>query len=189
MKNQSDRELYTAACTGDRAAFEALAERHHRYTMQVAASYVSDQSAAEDIAHKAWLNICRHIKRVTDGETKPLTLKYEHSLVSWLKTITSNVARDEFRRRSHFDTSELHDDDVVIEPDFTERLNMAEMRSSVWDAFKLLSERCRELLLLLLKDPPLSYEAVAQILDRPVGSIGPTRARCIDNLRTNLGAA
>lgn len=186
MQELSDTELYRSACKGDREAFRALAERHHRYTIRIAVGFVSDRSSAEDIAHKAWLNVCRHIKQVQDGERDPLTLKYDNSLMGWLKMITSNVARDEFRRRSRLSSEELEDDAVSYEPNLLDRLNLAEMKEATWEAFKKIGERCRELLLLLIEDPPLSYEQIAVILDRPVGSIGPTRARCLDKLRANL---
>ena len=189
MITQSDIELYHASCKGDREAFQQLAERYHQYTIKVALSFITDRSSADDVAHKAWLNVCRHIKQVEGGEREPLTLKYDRSFMSWLKTVTSNVARDEFRRQARLDVVEVEEETVITEPDFLQRLNLSEMRTAVWEAFRKLSERCRELLLLLIEDPPLSYQAIAEILDRPVGSIGPTRARCVNTLRANLGPA
>jgi DNA-directed RNA polymerase specialized sigma24 family protein len=49
-----------------------------------------------------------------------------------------------------------------------------------------LPDRQRVLLLLLLEDPPLSYDEISARLDMPVGSIGPTRARCLAKVRTAL---
>jgi hypothetical protein len=51
------------------------------------------------------------------------------------------------------------------------------------EAFALLSQRCRELLSLLIADPPAGYTQISAALGMPVGSIGPTRARCLDALR------
>ena len=48
-----------------------------------------------------------------------------------------------------------------------------------------LPERQRALLLLLIEDPPLSYEEISRRLGLPVGSIGPTRARALARIRTN----
>jgi DNA-directed RNA polymerase specialized sigma24 family protein len=50
-------------------------------------------------------------------------------------------------------------------------------------AFARLSEPCQALLRLLLADPPLEYRTIAEHLGRPIGSIGPTRQRCLDRLR------
>jgi DNA-directed RNA polymerase specialized sigma24 family protein len=47
-----------------------------------------------------------------------------------------------------------------------------------------MSLQCRRLLALLAADPPLSYAEIAERLATPVGSLGPTRARCLDKLRS-----
>ncbi|HSV66972.1 MAG TPA: hypothetical protein VLJ59_13810, partial [Mycobacteriales bacterium] len=47
-----------------------------------------------------------------------------------------------------------------------------------------LPERCQRLLRVLIENPPLSYDEVSEALSMPIGSIGPTRARCLDRLRT-----
>lgn len=58
--------------------------------------------------------------------------------------------------------------------------------AALWDAFGGLTGRCRELLRVLMAAPPPSYEEVATALGMPVGSIGPTRARCLQRLRAAL---
>lgn len=62
----------------------------------------------------------------------------------------------------------------------------AERAAGVWRAFGGLSARCRELLRVLIASPPPSYAEVAAALGMPVGSIGPTRARCLRRLRERL---
>jgi hypothetical protein len=47
-------------------------------------------------------------------------------------------------------------------------------------------DRCQRLLLVLMTDPPPSYQDVAETLSMPIGSIGPTRARCLERLRDLL---
>ena len=59
----------------------------------------------------------------------------------------------------------------------------AERDSALWQAFGGLSERCQTLLRILVSDPPPSYDEIAAALDMPIGSIGPTRARCLERLR------
>jgi RNA polymerase sigma factor (sigma-70 family) len=189
MGERTDSELYLAACTGDRDAFQALAERHHVYSLRLAATALGEASAsAEDVAHKAWLNVCRHLKQVEDGEREPLKLVHEASFMAWLKTVTTNAANDEHRRRARRSVSVLEDDDVIYQPDYDEGLIFEQQQSAVWSAFQRISEKCRELLLLLIQDPPLDYSTISEILGRPIGAIGPTRARCIDQLRVQIGA-
>jgi DNA-directed RNA polymerase specialized sigma24 family protein len=57
---------------------------------------------------------------------------------------------------------------------------------ALWHAFSQLPARCRELLRILMASPPPSYAEVAAAMDLPVGSIGPTRARCLKRLRAAL---
>jgi DNA-directed RNA polymerase specialized sigma24 family protein len=59
----------------------------------------------------------------------------------------------------------------------------------IWQAFRQLGPRCQELLrALLLAQPALSYAEVAEAFGMPIGSIGPSRARCLDQLRRKLGS-
>jgi DNA-directed RNA polymerase specialized sigma24 family protein len=58
-----------------------------------------------------------------------------------------------------------------------------ERDAALWDLFERLSDGCRRLLRVLIATPPPSYADVAAALDMPVGSIGPTRARCLATLR------
>ncbi len=62
-----------------------------------------------------------------------------------------------------------------------------ERDQALWRAFKTLPPNCRVLLLMLHSDPALSYEEVSASLAIPVGSIGPTRGRCLDRLRSDTG--
>jgi DNA-directed RNA polymerase specialized sigma24 family protein len=55
-------------------------------------------------------------------------------------------------------------------------------------AFETISEDCRQLLRLLTTDPPLSYEEISELVDRPIGSLGPTRSRCIERLKAAISA-
>ena len=59
----------------------------------------------------------------------------------------------------------------------------------LWKAFSTLTERCRSLLRVLMADPPPSYEEVSEAFDMPVGSIGPTRQRCLKSLRNIMTSA
>jgi DNA-directed RNA polymerase specialized sigma24 family protein len=64
-----------------------------------------------------------------------------------------------------------------------EGLLRAERHDALRAAFSQLDERCRRLLAVLMTDPPPPYAKVSADLAMPIGSIGPTRARCLDALR------
>jgi DNA-directed RNA polymerase specialized sigma24 family protein len=53
-------------------------------------------------------------------------------------------------------------------------------------AFQKLSEGCQQLLRLLTMEPALTYDEISEATGRPVGSLGPTRARCIDRLKSAM---
>ena len=63
-----------------------------------------------------------------------------------------------------------------------------ERDQALWRAFRLLSDRCRELLRIVAQVSRPDYTAVAEALGMPVGSIGPTRGRCLAKLRALLAA-
>ena len=70
-------------------------------------------------------------------------------------------------------------DDTVIE----QKIITAERNAALRAAFGELAPRCRELLSMLITDPPPSYAEISATLQIPVGSIGPQRARCLERLR------
>ena len=70
-------------------------------------------------------------------------------------------------------------DATMIEQELIE----AELNAALRAAFAELAPACHELLSMLISDPPPAYAQVSKVLGIPVGSIGPTRARCLDRLR------
>ena len=65
----------------------------------------------------------------------------------------------------------------------------AERDAALWRGFDLIPPRCQQLLRLLLHEPAVSYQEIGDLLDMPIGSIGPTRARCLGMLRQRLADA
>ena len=63
----------------------------------------------------------------------------------------------------------------------------SERQAAVWKALSTLPAHCQRLLRLFMADPPPTYEEVSQALGMPIGSIGPTRGRCLEHLRRRLG--
>lgn len=82
-------------------------------------------------------------------------------------------------------TDEL-EDVVDYAPGPVERLAARERDAAVRGALGKLGDRCRLLLRLLASDPRPSYEEISGALDMPIGSIGPTRARCLVRLRDEM---
>ena len=70
-------------------------------------------------------------------------------------------------------------------PDPGERIEDDELRAAMMAAFARLSPQQQALMRLLSADPPLGYDEIGRLLDLPHGSIGPTRQRCLQRLRTS----
>jgi DNA-directed RNA polymerase specialized sigma24 family protein len=66
------------------------------------------------------------------------------------------------------------------------RLLSAERSETVQNAMIKLPPHCQQILRLLMLDPPPSYEEIAAAIGRPIGSLGPSRGRCLEKLRVLL---
>lgn len=182
MPEPSDGQLYKSACEGDDVALRQIVERHSRLVIRVAGAKL-DHATSLDVAQITWFKFFEHVRGVRNGGSP---LDQPEAIRGWLATTALREAVDEHRRRQRRPTREVFDEDAVYQPDFDERLTWEQRRRAVWAAAQRLSEKCRELLSLLTLDPPLEYREIASMLGRPVGSIGPTRQRCLDDLRAAL---
>jgi RNA polymerase sigma factor (sigma-70 family) len=179
-------DLVTAALHGDKASWEVLVARYSGLVWSVARGYRLASADAADVFQTTWLRLAEHLGRITNPS----------QVGAWLATTARHealrVARGANRMVLADDATLValgHVDDYSPEAATLDaeqvRLD-AERAERVWRAFGKLPERCRELLRILIASPPPSYAEVAVALGMPVGSIGPTRARCLRRLRERL---
>jgi DNA-directed RNA polymerase specialized sigma24 family protein len=88
----------------------------------------------------------------------------------------------------------LHDDGELTDvaahgPEIDERLLADERAQAVRVALSDLPGQWQQMLQLLMADPPASYAEISSQLGLPIGSIGPTRGRCLERLRVLLEAS
>jgi RNA polymerase sigma factor (sigma-70 family) len=108
-------------------------------------------------------------------------------LAAWLATTSRRESLRIATRRavvSVTDALHLKADDEVGPLDAG--LLQDEQVRSLRLATEQLSPRCQHLLGLLMGDHDLPYKAIAEQLNMPIGSIGPTRGRCLEHLRQIL---
>jgi len=170
--------LLKQASDGDQRAWDELVNRFTRLLWSVARAHRLDTPDAADAVQTTWLRLLEHLDRIEDPER----------LVSWLVTTMRRECLRTLRRTGR---ERLHAPGETFEPPDPADpadvgLILAERDAMLWTAFDRMPERCRKLLRLLMTSPPPPYEAVAALLDMPIGSIGPTRKRCLSNLRTQL---
>jgi len=169
--------LLAQAAGGDQRAWDALVEQHSRLLWAVARSYRLDQADAADVVQTTWLRLVEHLSRIEDPSR----------LVGWLVTTTRRECLRVLRRSGRerlvsADDGALDLVDETVEPLDTRLIN-DERNAELWRAFGRLPERCQRLLRIAVAMPK-AYDEVSAVLGMPVGSIGPTRARCLARLRT-----
>lgn len=174
MPETSVAELLAAAEGGSQAAWDALVDRYGRLVWSVVRGFRFDAATAADVSQTVWLRLVEHCGRIRDPERLP----------SWLATTARNESIRASRRLAKAVPTEFSVEVAdAAAPSVDERLLDDEQLREVLGAFDDMSPKCQELLRTLCIDPPLDYEAVSELLGMPVGSIGPTRSRCLDRLR------
>lgn len=174
-------DLVAAAMTGEEQAWARIVERYSDLVWAIARSHRLNPADAADVSQTTWLRLVEHLSSIRNPA----------SVGSWIAT----TARRECLRMLRLAGRQLPiGDEEVLESHLPvtaegvdERILKSLETQELWAGFQSLSDRCRTLLRLLTIDPPPSYEEASAALDMPVGSIGPTRARCIERLKTILG--
>ncbi len=173
----STAELVSWASNGDQGAWNELFTRFSPLVRSVAHSYRLDHETAADVCQTTWLRLFEHIDRIRQPER----------LAGWLATTARNEALSCTGKASRTrPCGELVDriDDNAPLPD--EQVMDGETLQEVLVAFAELPDRSQEFLRLVMASPPIPYIEIADRLGRSVGSIGPTRSRCLTALERKL---
>lgn len=169
--------LVLAAASGDSAAWDTLVDRFSGLLWATARAHRLSQADAADVVQTTWLRLLENLSRIQEPERLggwlAVVARRECLLVLKRSTREPPVAADEMLDR-------VPDQRASIESAMLE----AERDATLWQVFDGLPDPCRRLLRVLMADPPPAYAEVASALDMPIGSIGPTRARCLAKLRT-----
>jgi RNA polymerase sigma factor (sigma-70 family) len=179
MSDDDVSSLVKRASDGDQAAWDALVDRYTNLLWSVARGYRLERADAADVIQVAWLRLVEHLPRLRDpervGAWLATTVRRECLQVIATRKRRGGPVEDEI-------LTSLPDDAAPVDA----RLLADERDRALWQAFAGMPDRCQRLLRILMADPPPSYQDVAETLTMPVGSIGPTRARCLERLRTLL---
>jgi RNA polymerase sigma factor (sigma-70 family) len=177
VDDASNSELVAAAVAGDQKAWDALVDRYTGLLWNLTRQYRLSAADASDVVQTTWLRLLENLTRISDPER----------LAGWLKTTAS---RESLRVSRRSDYPRPGDDFTGIPDDGPapgQQLLDDELDAILWDALTRLGDPCERLIRLLISDPPPSYAEVADMLDMKVGSIGPTRQRCLGRLRKLAG--
>ena len=170
-------ELLTRAAQGDQEAWNALVETFGQMVWSIARSFRLDDATAKDVTQTVWLKLVENLDRITDPERLP----------GWLATTCRREAIRVSKLRQRTIPTEFEYDIEDSAPSLESMLIEDEDARAVMAALSTLSEGCQQLLRLLASDPPLGYDEISELTGRPIGSLGPTRARCIERLKVAMG--
>jgi len=169
-----------AARDGDRRAMARLVEELTPLVWHVARANGLDRSVAEDVVQTVWLALFSQLGKLRDPK----------ALAAWLITTTRREATHPFGRRMQPVplSDEVAEAMPSTQPAPEDEAVRADRDRRVWRAFVRLPHRCQELLRLTVLAGRAEYQLVAEVLRIPRGSIGPTRGRCLDQMRDLLAS-
>ena len=175
--DSSAAALVARARDAEKEAWDELIERYAPLIWSICRRYRLSRADADDVAQGVWLGLLDHLASLRDPAALP----------GWLATTTRRECCRVLRvsRRPDAPGHAPSAGDVADEQtQVTEHeLLTAERHAALRVAFAHLPPHCQQLIAMLIQDPPASYAEISAKLGIPVGSIGPTRARCLDKLR------
>jgi RNA polymerase sigma factor (sigma-70 family) len=171
--------LVAAAADNDQLAWNALVNRFTGLLWSIARGYRLDDATAADAVQSTWLRLVDRLDTINQPE----------AVGGWLATTMRRECLHVLGRSARevpSTTSHWLDDEPADTRDLDAQLLDDERDAALWRAMGKLGERCHRLLRVLMASPPPSYAEVSAALDMPIGSIGPTRQRCLEHLRRLL---
>jgi RNA polymerase sigma factor (sigma-70 family) len=173
--------VLASAAAGDQTAWDVLVDRYTGLLWSIARSFRLSSADAGDAVQLTWLKLVENLDHIHDPDRLP----------GWLATTVRRECLQLIRRNSR--TRVMPDAGLPevadTAPPVDDRLLRRERDAELWRTFAQLSERCQQLLRVLTAVPAPAYTEVAAALDMPIGSIGPTRQRCLSRLRELVDAA
>jgi RNA polymerase sigma factor (sigma-70 family) len=172
-------ELVGAVGRGSHEAWRQLLDRFNPWLLRVARGCGLHHSDATDVCQTTWLKLFEHLDRIREPER----------IGAWLAATARHESLHLLRRRRRevlmADHSELPDGGPARPclPTPEDHVLAAEQSRALWQAFRALSAQQQRFLRMLMLEPPVSYREIADATGMRIGSIGPTRARCLERLR------
>ena len=176
-------DLVASARDGDAQAWGALVERYAPLIWSICRKYQLDRADADDVSQSVWLHLVDHLGKIREPA----------ALAGWLATTTRRECGRLVRtaRRPHTVVYALDPENMAdAHSDVAEQeVLAAERHAALREAVTQLPPDCQQLVAMLTADPPLPYAEISATLAMPIGSIGPTRSRCLDRIRRHPSIA
>jgi RNA polymerase sigma factor (sigma-70 family) len=170
--------LFSAFRAGDEAKMAELVGLLTPILWHTVRAQRLDRESAEDVLQSVWLALVRSAESINDSQ----------AVLQWLIVAARREAWRVVKREDRTEARDFEDDEFVA-PRFDrpeEVVLRSDGDSRLWQHIARLPERCQALLRVIAFADRPDYAAVAESLGMPVGSIGPTRGRCLAKLRAQL---
>jgi len=176
-------DLVAGARNGDARAWDALVERYAPLIWSICRKYRLGPADADDVGQTVWLHLVDQLNKIREPA----------ALAGWLATTTRREC-GRLARAAHGPHAVVYALDVESMADeqsdtAEQEVLAAERQAALREAYTQLPPDCQRLVAMLTADPPIPYAEISARLDMPVGSIGPTRSRCLDRMRRHPAIA
>ncbi len=194
LEQSTTTTLLVKRClAGDAIAWQQLVDTYARLVHSIPVRHGLSQDEVSDVGQEVFIALAKNLHQLEDPERLPAWLVTTARRFSWRAL--------QKRRREHLgDQSDISDDPAIdntmstqVQPLFQTMPSMGELfegwnrQELLAQAFTRLQARCQTLLrMLFMETSEPSYDEISTELALPKGSIGPTRNRCLQNLRTVL---
>jgi RNA polymerase sigma factor (sigma-70 family) len=168
--------LVKRAANGDQQAWNEIIDRYAPLVWAICLRYQLSRTDTDDVGQSVWLLLVENVGNLREPAALP----------GWIATTTRNECLRVLRTARKLDPDGLPPDDQ-LPPDSSAMVDAellaAERDAALRAAFADLPPNCHRLLSMLVSDPPPAYADISASLSIPIGSIGPTRQRCLERLR------
>lgn len=172
-----DPDLIQACLDGQEEAWTALVERYSRLIYTIPLRFGMHKQVADEIFQETCLIMLEKLDTLQDRER----------LSSWIITVARRACIQRWRRNDRVQLVEIHETHSVSHTDLDVGMVQIEQQHIIERAMARLNPRCQELLTALFFDhPPKTYEEITEQMNIALGSIGPTRSRCLKKLREEI---
>ncbi len=170
-------DLVALAREGDVRAWDALVERYAPLIGSICRKYRLGYADADDVSQSVWLHLVDQLDKIREPA----------ALAGWLATTTRRECGHLVRTANgpHAVVYALDAENMADEQadEAEQEILAAERHAALRAAITSLPPDCQRLVAELTADPPAPYAEISARLAIPVGSIGPTRSRCLDRMR------
>jgi RNA polymerase sigma factor (sigma-70 family) len=175
--DRSVAQLVTHARKGERQAWDELVERYCPLVWSICFRHRLHGADANEVGRSVFLQLAEELDSIGDPAELP----------GWLATATRRECRRALQEQARAARPERDVENIPGPQDEAaeDELLMAERNAALREAFADLPSGCRQLIGLLIADPPVSHAEISAKLGVPAGDIPPARARCLARLRSH----